>query len=320
VKIALLFPGQGSQQVGMGRDVAAASAAARAAFDEADRALGESLSSLCFEGPEEALTLTANTQPALVATSGALLAALRERAPSWPAVYAAAGHSLGEYSALVAAGALGLADAVRLVRMRGRAMQEAVPPGKGAMAAVMGLGAGDVEAVCAEASAGASGDAIGEVVAPANYNGTQIVIAGHAGAVARAAGLVEARKGKAILLKVSAPFHCSLMAPAAAALEGPLAGVEVHPFAFPVVTNVDALPHADTEGVRPRLLRQIDHPVRWEETVRALAAAGVTHAIEVGPGKVLAGLVRRIEKSIQVLPCGDLATLEAAAELLRSAA
>lgn len=316
MKIALLFPGQGSQQVGMGRDVAAASPAARAAFDEADRALGESLSSLCFEGPEEALMLTANTQPALVATSGALLAALRERAPSWPAVYAAAGHSLGEYSALVAAGALGLADAVRLVRTRGRAMQEAVPPGQGAMAAVMGLGAGDVEAVCAEASAGASG----EVVAPANYNGTQIVIAGHAGAVARAAGLVEARKGKAILLKVSAPFHCSLMAPAAAALEGPLASVEVRPLAFPVVTNVDAQPHTDAEGVRPRLLRQIDHPVRWEETVRALAAAGVTHAIEVGPGKVLAGLVRRIEKSIQVLPCGDLATLEAAAELLRSAA
>ena len=313
MKIALLFPGQGSQHVGMGREVVASSLAARAAFDEADRALGEPLSSLCFEGPEEALMLTANTQPALVATSGALLAALRERVPAWPAIYAAAGHSLGEYSALVAAGALGLADAVRLVRLRGRAMQEAVPPGQGGMAAVMGLGAGDVEAVCAEA-------AQGEVVTTANFNGTQIVIAGHAGAVARAVELVTARKGKAITLKVSAPFHCPLMAPAAVALEGPLGAVEVRPFAFPVIANVDARPNADPAGVRSRLLRQIDHPVRWEETVRELGAAGVTHAIEVGPGKVLAGLVKRIEKSIQVLPCGDLATLEAAAELLRSAA
>ncbi len=313
MKIALLFPGQGSQHVGMGRDVAEASPAARAAYDEADGALGESLSSLCFGGPEEALMLTENTQPALVATSGALLAALRERVPTWPAIHAAAGHSLGEYSALVAAGALGLADAVRLVRVRGRAMQEAVPPGRGAMAAVMGLGPADVESLCAEAAGG-------EVVVPANFNGTQIVIAGHAGAVGRAAELAQARKGKAILLKVSAPFHCPLMAPAAAALEGPLAEVEVRPLAFPVIANVDAVAHADVGGVRGRLLRQIDHPVRWEETVRALAAAGVTHAVEVGPGKVLAGLVKRIEKSIQVLPCGDLATLEAAAELLRSAA
>jgi [acyl-carrier-protein] S-malonyltransferase len=257
--------------------------------------------------------LTANTQPALVATSGALLAALRERVPAWPPIVAAAGHSLGEYSALVAAGALALADAVRLVRLRGRAMQGAVPPGQGGMAAVMGLGAADVEAVCAEAAGG-------EVVTPANFNGTQIVIAGHAGAVARAVALVEARKGKAIVLKVSAPFHCPLMAPAASALEGPLAAVEVRPLAFPVVANVDARPNADPAGVRARLLRQVDHPVRWEETVRALAAAGVTHALEVGPGKVLAGLVKRIEKSIQVLPCGDLAGLEAAAELLRSAA
>jgi [acyl-carrier-protein] S-malonyltransferase len=313
VKIALLFPGQGSQHVGMGREVAEASKAARAAFDEADAALGEPLSELCFEGPEDALMLTANTQPALVATSGALLAALRERVPSWPAVCAAAGHSLGEYSALVAAGALGLADAVRLVRVRGRAMQEAVPPGQGAMAALMGLEPAAVEALCAEA-AGA------EVVLPANFNGTQIVIAGHAGAVGRAIELAQARKGKAILLKVSAPFHCPLMAPAVAALEAPLAAVAVRPLAFPVFANVDARPNADPEGVRPRLLRQIDHPVRWEETVRALAAAGVTHAVEVGPGKVLAGLVKRIEKSIQVLPCSDLATLEAAAELLRSAA
>jgi [acyl-carrier-protein] S-malonyltransferase len=313
VKIALLFPGQGSQHVGMGRDVATASAAARAAFDEADRALGEPLSALCFEGPEEALTLTANTQPAIVATSGALLAALRERVPSWPTIYAAAGHSLGEYSALVAAGALALGDAVRLVRVRGRAMQEAVKPGEGAMAAVMALGPDEVEALCAEA-------AQGEVVVPANFNGTQIVIAGHAGAVQRAAALAQARKGKAILLKVSAPFHCPLMAPAAAALKGPLAAAAVRPLAFPVVANVDAQPNADPEGVRPRLLRQVDHPVRWEETVRALGAAGVTHAVEVGPGKVLAGLVKRIEKSIQVLPCCDLATLEAAAEFLRSAA
>ena len=293
----------------MGRDAFEASPRARAAFEAADEALGESISSLCFSGPEAALTLTANTQPALVATSVALLEALRERAPGLGAPACAAGHSLGEYSALVAAGALTLPDAVRLVRARGQAMQAAVPEGKGAMAAVMGLDPAQVEALCEES-------AQGSIVSPANFNGGQIVIAGEAAAVARASALASERKGKVIPLKVSAPFHCALMQPAAEVLRPLLEAAHFGPFAFPVVANVDARPNEDGPRARDLLLRQIAGVERWEETIRWMAAAGVTHALEIGPGKVLAGLVKRIDKSITVLPCGDLASLDAAAATL----
>jgi [acyl-carrier-protein] S-malonyltransferase len=239
MQIAWLFPGQGSQSVGMAKDIVAASPAARDVFSRVDEALGEKLSALILEGPEAELTMTANTQPAIVATSCAILAALRERMPDLPAPRYAAGHSLGEYSALVAAGALRLEDAVRIVRARGRAMQEAVPRDVGAMAAVMGIDASRLEALCKEA-------AHGEVVSPANFNAPgQIVIAGHAGAVARVSELVSAEKGKAIALKVSAPFHCALMAPAARVVDAELARVTLDAPAFPIVANVDAHPNRE---------------------------------------------------------------------------
>jgi [acyl-carrier-protein] S-malonyltransferase len=291
----------------MARDVLEASPAARAVFERADAALaGEgagSLSSLILEGPEEALTLTANAQPALVATSSAILAAIREQAPDGTDPVMAAGHSLGEYSALVAAGALSLEDAVRLVRVRGRSMQGAVPPGVGAMAAIMGTDPTQLEALCARA-------AQGEVLSPANFNAPgQIVVAGHAGAVARLVELVTAQKGRAIPLKVSAPFHCALMAPAAQVLEAELARTEVRAPRFPVVANFDAGPNADAARVKELLVRQVDGAVRWDESVRRMAAEGVTHALEIGPGKVLAGLVKRIAKEIRVLSVGDAATV-----------
>jgi [acyl-carrier-protein] S-malonyltransferase len=304
VKVAWLFPGQGSQEVGMGKALAESSAAAREVYARADAALGESISRLCFEGPLEALTLTANTQPALVATSCALAAALRERYPDLAAPAFAAGHSLGEYSALVAAGALTLEDAVTLCRKRGQAMQEAVPAGQGAMAAIMGLDPVAVEEACTQAA----GD---EVVAPANFNAPgQIVIAGHAGAVARASELASARGGKAIALKVSAPFHCALMQPAAARLAPSLESANIAALSFPVVANVDGQPNADPARVRELLLRQIDGPVLWVATVERMAAEGVTHALEIGPGKVLAGLCKRITKQLAVLSVNDAASLE----------
>ena len=296
----------------MGKDVFDASPAAQAVFFAADGALGEPISRLCFEGPEDALMLTANTQPALVATSIALLEALREKG-ALPPIAFAAGHSLGEYSALVAAGALHLADAIRLVRIRGKAMQEAVPAGLGAMAAVMGLDVAAVEAICRAAA----GD---EVVSPANFNGGQIVIAGHAAAVERAGKLCAEQKGKFIPLKVSAPFHCALMAPAAQTMDAHLGAVTIGNFSFPVVANVDAQPNRDPARVRELLIRQIDGVVRWDETIRRMAADGVTHAIEVGPGKVLAGLVKRIDKSITVFPCGDAASIASTARELAALA
>src|SRR3984957_7719530 len=309
MKAAWLFPGQGSQSVGMARDVLDASPAARAVFERADAALagawdgGGTLSRLVFEGPEETLTLTANAQPALVATSCAILAAIREQVPSAVDPQMAAGHSLGEYSALVASGALTLEDAVRVVRARGRSMQEAVPPGTGAMAAIMGVEPARLEALCAQS-------AQGEVVSPANFNAPgQIVVAGHAGAVARLAELVTAEKGRAIPLKVSAPFHCALMAPAARVVEAELARTEVRPPRFPVVANFDARPNVDAARARELLVRQVDGAVRWDETIRLMAAAGITHALEIGPGKVLAGLVKRIAKEIRVLSVGDAASL-----------
>jgi [acyl-carrier-protein] S-malonyltransferase len=289
----------------MGKAVFDASAAAREVYAAADAAFlsagpdaGAPISRLCFEGPIETLTLTAVTQPAIVATSSALVAALREAHPGLAPAFAA-GHSLGEYSALVAAGGLAAEDAVRLCRLRGQAMQDAVPAGQGAMAAIMGLDAQAIEAVCAEA-------AQGEVVSPANFNGPgQIVIAGHAGAVGRAADLVAGRGGKAIPLKVSAPFHCALMRPAAARLASELAALAVRPLAFPVIANVDAQPNADPGRVVDLLVRQIDGPVQWVKTIERMAAEGVSHALELGPGKVLAGLVKRIAKQIKVLNVSD---------------
>lgn len=290
----------------MGKGAFDASSAARDAYAAADEALAEAISTSCFEGPIETLTQTAVTQPAIVATSSALVAALREAHPGLVPAFAA-GHSLGEYSALVAAGALDVADAVRICRLRGQAMQEAVPAGQGAMAAIMGLDPAGIEAVCAEA-------AQGEIVGPANFNAPgQIVIAGHAGAVARASAIVVERKGKAILLKVSAPFHCALMRPAAVRLAPDLAALAMKPLAFPVISNVDAEPNVDPARVADLLLRQIDGPVQWVKTIERMAAEGVTHAFEIGPGKVLAGLVKRIAKQIKVLNVSDPEAISKAA-------
>ena len=280
----------------MGRALSESSAAGRAVFEEADQALGFALSRLCFEGPEDELQSTANTQPAILTHSIAALADLRERSPErLEGAAFAAGHSLGEYSACVAAGALRFADAVRLVRRRGELMQEAVPAGVGAMAAVIGLPAADVEAACREAA----GD---EVVSAANYNSPeQTVIAGHAAAVDRASAACLARGAKrAIRLPVSAPFHSALMRPARERMEELLRKTDFADARVPVVTNVDAEPASSGDVLRDSLVRQIDSPVRWVESVRRLAALGVDRALEIGPGNVLAGLVRRIEKAIRV--------------------
>ncbi len=293
--LALLFPGQGSQFVGMGKELYG-SPAAQAVFDEADSTLGFSLSRLCFEGPEEELKLTANTQPAILTHSVAALRDLEARFPEKLGGAAfAAGHSLGEYSAGVAAGAMSFADAVVLVRRRGQFMQEAVPAGVGAMAAIVGLPPEEVEAACREA-------AQGEVVSPANFNSPeQTVIAGHAGAVARASAACTARGAKrAIPLPVSAPFHCALMAPARERLSPHLAAARFSNPRIPVVTNVDALAESDGGRLRDALLRQVDAPVRWVDTVRLLAREGVDRALEIGPGRCCRVWSRRIESGIKV--------------------
>lgn len=299
-KIAFMFPGQGSQKVGMGRVWAEASAGARQAFEEADEALGFPLSRLCFEGPEEELNLTANTQPALLATSVAVLRALGELAPELSPV-AVAGHSLGEYSALVAAGALDFADALRLVRRRGELMQEAVPVGVGAMAAIIGMDPETIAAVAADA-------AQGEVCAVANLNGPgQTVIAGHKGAIDRAVALARERGArKATILAVSAPFHSPLMRPAREGLAPMLAATEFRDPRVPVVTNADAEPAATGDAARDALVRQIDGPVRWVESVlRMEEDLGVQAFVEVGPGNVLAGLTRRIVKAARTTAVSD---------------
>jgi [acyl-carrier-protein] S-malonyltransferase len=305
--LALLFPGQGSQEVGMGRDVCEASAAARAVFECADATLGLPLARLCFDGPEEELRRTEIQQPALLTTSIALLRALEEQGPPLAPAYVL-GHSLGEYTALVAAGALGFEDAVALVHARGRFMQEAVPPGQGAMVAVLGLG---VEAV-SEACRAAAREK-GAVVAPANLNAPeQTVIAGAAAAVERAASLArEAGARRTVPLSVSAPFHCALMQPAAEKLAAELARVRFGVPVPPVVTNVEAEPNADPARIPALLAAQVTAPVRFVECVRRLAALGVRRVVEVGPGGVLSGLVARIERGLERRRVGSLAELRA---------
>jgi [acyl-carrier-protein] S-malonyltransferase len=299
VSLAFLFPGQGSQKVGMGRALAEAFPEARAVYDEADAALGLSLSRLCFEGPAEELTLTAHAQPAILATSVAALRVL-ERQTGWRPDFVA-GHSLGEYTALVAAGTLALADAVRVVHLRGKFMQEAVPPGVGAMAAIVGLDAVQVGAACEAARAE------GGLVSPANLNGGgQVVIAGEAAAVARASALCKDRGArKALPLAVSAPFHCALMQPAADRLAAVLAEVPFQRPAMPVVTNVEADPCQDAATLRRLLVAQVTAPVRWEESVQRLVALGVRQAVELGAGTVLAGLCKRITAELGVRSAGD---------------
>lgn len=293
----------------MGKDVYSGSAAARAAYDASDEALGTPLSRVCFEGPMEDLTRTANTQPAIVTTSVAILAALRERI-DLPEPDCAAGHSLGEYSALVAAGALSLPDAVTLCRVRGAAMQEAVPQGQGAMAALMGLVAEDVRALCLEAA----GD---DVVSAANFNTpTQTVIAGHAAAVERAGELAAARGARVIPLKVSAPFHCALMAAARGPLGEALEAVTVSAPKFDVLANVDACPKPDPKAIAAALLEQVDHTVEWVTTIEAMRDRGVTHALEIGPGRVLAGLCKRITKDMKVLSISSIEAIDRARAFL----
>lgn len=311
-KLAFVFPGQGSQAVGMGKDLCDAFPEAKAVFDEVDAALGESLSGLCFNGPEEALKLTANTQPSILTVSAAAAAVLANQGVVPDFV---AGHSLGEYSALVAAGACGAAEAAKAVRARGTFMQEAVPAGKGAMSAVLGLDPAKVTEICAAVAA-----ETGEVVSPANYNDPgQTVIAGSAGAVERAGvRLKEAGAKRVLPLPVSAPFHCALMAPVRARLEPVLRGIAWRAPLRPVVTNVEAKPNQDPARVVPLLVEQVTAPVRWIECVQELARLGVTRVVEVGPGKVLGGLVKRIDKSIETFDVQDRASLEKTLAALRA--
>lgn len=292
----------------MGRALADEHAVARRTFAEADDCLGTALSRLCFEGPAETLELTANAQPAILTASIAAWRVLRETTGLVPS--AVAGHSLGEWSALVAAGTLALADAVCGVRERGRLMQEAVAVGTGGMAAIVGLAGEEVAALCAEA-------AQGEVVTPANLNGGgQVVVSGHAAAVERVAALAEARKARVVRLPVSAPFHCPLMAPAAVGLERHLAHVVVREPELPVVTSVEARLVRGANEVKSLLVRQMTAPVRWEETARVLAAQGAGLALEVGPGRTLCGLLRRIVPELTTISTGDPDGLRKAREVL----
>jgi [acyl-carrier-protein] S-malonyltransferase len=310
MKIALTFPGQGSQSVGMMQSFADL-AGVRQTFSEASDALGQDLWKLVAEGPAEELTLTVNTQPAMLAAGVAVLRAWQAAGGTAPAM--CAGHSLGEYSALVAGGALGFADAVKLVRFRAQSMQEAVPAGTGAMAAILGLDDDAVKAACAEASRP------GEVAEPANFNSpAQVVIAGHKAAVERGMEAAKAKGAKrAVLLPMSVPSHCSLMQPAADRMRERLGSVAIKPAAMPVLHNADVRSAASGEAVKEALVRQLVQPVRWVDTVRALVAVGATHIVECGPGKVLAGLNKRIAPEAQILALSDASALAEAAATLK---
>ena len=301
---AFVFPGQGSQYAGMGKDVAERYPAARRVFDDIDAALGFPISRLCFEGPEEELKLTENTQPAILAVSSALHAVLEEKAAARRDLVA--GHSLGEYSAIVSVGGLTPAEAAKIVRMRGRFMQEAVPVGTGAMAALIGPSVEDARAICEEA-------AQGEVVSVANINAPgQIVIAGTKSAVGRAIEVAKTRGvRRALPLPVSAPFHCALMEPAAERLRPILDEAHLKDLWVSLVSNVDASPIGTVTAVRNALLRQVASPVRWVESVQKMIAMGVRRFVEVGPGKVLTGLIKRIDDSVEVINVSDVPTLEA---------
>jgi [acyl-carrier-protein] S-malonyltransferase len=302
-KLAFLFPGQASQYPGMGKDLAANFAESRAVFEEADAALGFPISQLCFEGSEDALKLTENTQPAILTVSVAAYRALAARGiqPDF-----AAGHSMGEYSALVAAGALEFSDAVKLLRQRGKYMQEAVPAGEGAMAAILGLSPTDVAEVCKKA-------ADGEVVSPANLNSPeQTVIAGSAAGIKRAVEIASQSGAKrAVILAVSAPFHCTMLSPAQKRLEPDLRAAKFSPLHFPIITNVDAEAITTGEEARESLIRQVTMPVRWLESVREMIDQGVNIFVEVGPGKVLSGLLRQIDRSVRCFNVEDAASLQA---------
>lgn len=306
---AFVFPGQGAQTIGMGRDLAAAYPAAKAVFDEVDEALGESLSALIWDGDIETLTLTANAQPALMATSLAALRALQSEGHAVTDAAFVAGHSLGEYSALAAAGSISIADTARLLRIRGRAMQEAVPVGQGAMAALLGLDFETAAAVAAEA-------AQGEICQAANDNDpAQVVVSGHRGAVERALDIAKAKGAKrALLLPVSAPFHCALMQPAADAMAQALADVTITAPAVPVVANVRAQAVSDPDLIRELLVEQVTGSVRWRESVAWMAAQGVTEFWEIGAGKALSGMIKRIAKDSATRAIGtpaDIAALTA---------
>lgn len=309
---ALIFPGQGSQAVGMGRDLAAAFAAAREVFEEVDEVLKQKLSRLMFEGPAEELTLTENAQPALMAMSMAVLHCLKREAGMSLRDYAVvvAGHSLGEYSALAAAGSFSVVDTARLLRIRGNAMQRAVPPGEGAMAALLGVERDTAASICAEAETGPDGT---EIISVANDNGGgQVVISGATAAVERALEIARARGVKrALKLPVSAPFHCALMQPAADAMREALGETPPRAPCVPLIANVTAAKATDPAVIATQLVEQVTATVRWRESIETMLAMGVTSFIELGAGKVLSGLTRRIAPDAQALSCATPAELEA---------
>ncbi|MGB9627936.1 MAG: ACP S-malonyltransferase [Thermodesulfobacteriota bacterium] len=301
-KTAFIFPGQGSQYVGMGKELSDNFKVAKEVFEEADEALRFSISSLCFYGPEEQLKLTENTQPAILTASIAALRVLESEMGVEASL--TAGHSLGEYSALVASEAISFSEAVRIVRLRGRFMQEAVPLGEGAMAAILGMEREEVEQLCKEA-------ALSEVLSPANFNCPgQIVIAGHTKAVGRAIELVKQRGKKAMLLQVSAPFHSSLMKPAGVRLEKELDPISLGEIKIPVVTNVEAEINRSKERVKPLLVAQVSSPVRWEESMQKMIEEGIEQVLEIGPGRVLSGLMKRIDPNIETKNIEDVQSLK----------